>query len=148
MRGGRKALLGGRCAAVAGAEVVDVAHASLLQGHRRPSRRHAHDPRPRAAAALCALELVRVASLRVFDERTPRARASSCRVDRGSVRVPDESRAMNSCSLAATASASRSGGEEGLNGVLWRRDDHCDFTCRSIAAVWMDGPWRRAGGSI
>lgn len=45
-------LLGGRGAAVAGAEVVDVAHAPLLQRHRRPARRDANDPPP--PAALCA----------------------------------------------------------------------------------------------
>ena len=45
-------LLGGRGAALAGAEVVDVAHASLLQRHRRPARRDANDPPP--PAALCA----------------------------------------------------------------------------------------------
>jgi len=48
-------LLGGRGAAVAGAEVVDVAHASLLQRHRRPARRDANDPPP--PTALCCAHI-------------------------------------------------------------------------------------------
>jgi hypothetical protein len=145
-----KALLGGRRAAVAGAEVVDVAHASLLQGHRRPSRRHAHDPRPRAA--LCTLELVRAADREASacSTKRPRARASSCRGSGQRAvtwRVAGDELVQPRGGGVGVAQRRR-GGEEGLDGVLWRRDDHCDFTCRSIAAVWMGRGDRRAGGGV
>ena len=68
---------------MAGAEVVDVAHAPLLQRHRRPARRDAHDPPP--PAALCARiakqartgQLPRAGAPQVFDEKTRARRVRS-----------------------------------------------------------------------